>query len=740
EKEILLADIDGYHISKLADFNKYVEKVRIHQASESFLYWGDENILIFRDKHLNLKFRKKYTAKIYTAGFYNHSSQFYVLTYSGDLSIHDFQGNTIKKFIIRESPYTMKTFQIHPDDKYFLYSWKKQTRTYNTNPESLYFSDLNGSIIRKINLDKEISISVNKVSPDGKYFIYNTDENRLIVINLISGKKHSIDYAEKRNPREQVILFHMAVDPESKKLSVLHFETGKIKEYSITGKLLNEYSTGISNSGGTLSYNHDGSLLISGNLSGPIIIFNTINKEAVTYIRKNDRWIIYSNDGYFDASRNIGDLVMMSDGKNIFSVDQFAIYNNRPDIILKKLNIYNSDKIDHYYSHFKQRLKRLSMKEKRFSQVSFAPKTIIKSENRNKNRYIINLEFKDSHSGLHNYNVYVNGVPISGIEGKSLKGRHASVKEEILLTPGKNLIEISCVNNDGIESVRLLRNKNYKSEKKGNLYFLGFGISSYKNKDYNLKFASKDISDFSKFLSNFKNKYSNVYARTYLNSEVSHENFIKSKMFLKNAKENDTVILFLAGHGMYDRTGEAKYYFLTYESDLKNLSRKSIPFHEIEELIADNGARRKLVLLDTCESGEVEESYWKESLKFANSRGFEVRKNKSAKTVKKKRRYLFNKNRFIYNDLLRRTGAVIFSSSRGGELSFESIQHRNGFFTNALMDGLKGKADLNSNGAITIDELRVFVTKTVSKQTENHQNPTIDRDNIHQQISFPVQK
>ena len=44
--------------------------------------------------------------------------------------------------------------------------------------------------------------------------------------------------------------------------------------------------------------------------------------------------------------------------------------------------------------------------------------------------------------------------------------------------------------------------------------------------------------------------------------------------------------------------------------------------------------------------------------------------------------------RLIYRDLRRRTGAVVFSSSLGHELSLESDAWRNGAFTEALLEAL----------------------------------------------------
>ncbi|MCK5632698.1 hypothetical protein KAH94_03045, partial [bacterium] len=100
--------------------------------------------------------------------------------------------------------------------------------------------------------------------------------------------------------------------------------------------------------------------------------------------------------------------------------------------------------------------------------------------------------------------------------------------------------------------------------------------------------------------------------------------------------------------------------------------------------------------------------------------------------------YLNEKDRFIYNDLIRRAGAVVFSSSKGGEFSYESDSIENGFFTEAIMKAITGsKADKNKDKLISIDELKDFVSRDVPKQTKKQQHPTVDKDNIFQNFTFP---
>src|SRR5436309_2706971 len=84
-------------------------------------------------------------------------------------------------------------------------------------------------------------------------------------------------------------------------------------------------------------------------------------------------------------------------------------------------------------------------------------------------------------------------------------------------------------------------------------------------------------------------------------------------------------------------------------------------------------------------------------------------------------------------------GALVFSAAHAGELSFESPKIQNGVFTWEIVDALvSGKADVNRDGTITLDELQAYVSRNVAVKTGGLQRPTMDRDNIHQRFGFPV--
>jgi hypothetical protein len=347
---------------------------------------------------------------------------------------------------------------------------------------------------------------------------------------------------------------------------------------------------------------------------------------------------------------------------------------------------------------------------------------------------------------LRRCNIYVNDIPVLGAYGKEISGQQLNLKERIELSFGENKIEISCVNEKGAESYREMAFVESKEKVKKNLYFLGFGISEYQDDSLNLRYADKDVLDLADLLSKMEGEvFGNVFIRTYINREVTLQNIKNAKSFLNNAKVDDTFVLFISGHGLHEGDNEATYYYLTHNASVENISQTCADFELIENLLQDVAPRNKLFLIDTCESGEIEDAIMTHYYTEAGSRGLIARTVKGLTVLAKnghdikKRPHLYDTNRYIYNDLLRRSGAVIFSSSRGGEFSYERDDIQNGIFTEKIIDCLTNlSVDTNKDGLVSANEMREFVARSVAAETNDLQHPTVDRDNIYQNIGLPV--
>ena len=486
--------------------------------------------------------------------------------------------------------------------------------------------------------------------------------------------------------------------------------------------------------------------IVAACLDGVLRLYNLKTKYTVTMLAGTaGNWLAIGNDGYWDGSVNGGELIAMTRDLKTFTIDQFAIRSNRPDLLLKNSGIGTESLIEHYAQQYQKRLRRSGFTEDDLSSDIHLPEAEILENEIDGKMLKLKFTVSDDDYKLKKYNIYVNDVPIFGSYGKDINKKSKTLTEQIELTGGMNKVEVSCTNVKGAESYRALTYADCKSESKGDLYYIGFGISTFNDSSLNLKYADKDAKDLADLYSDMKDKYGKITAKTYLNEEVTVDNIKKAKELLKDAKPDDTFVLFIAGHGVHDTDKEATYYYLTYNADRNNLSGSCADFDLIEDLLQGIAPRNKLFLMDTCESGEIEDNVQNSFYAAAGSRGFKPRsfaikgKGNQEKQTPEKRTYLYQKDRYIYNDLLRRSGAIVFSSSKGGEFSYESDKIKNGFFTKEIITAVNSKAaDKNDDGVVSTDELREFVAKNVAKATGELQHPTVDRDNLYQKFGFPA--
>ena len=69
--------------------------------------------------------------------------------------------------------------------------------------------------------------------------------------------------------------------------------------------------------------------------------------------------------------------------------------------------------------------------------------------------------------------------------------------------------------------------------------------------------------------------------------------------------------------------------------------------------------------------------------------------------------------------LARTKGRAILTASNTKEVSYELPELGHGIFTYYLIEGLKGKADLNRDGTVTLQELYEYLAEQVTKRSRS---------------------
>jgi WD40 repeat protein len=570
---------------------------------------------------------------------------------------------------------------------------------------------------------------------DGKKILGITNGTELVEWSISDGSSHVL----LRGVRSFQKLPGGKLSIVGDGISILDIGSGAITPTAVDGSLAKEHLA-LAGSG----YHHPSSPVIffscyDGGIR--MVHFRTGGVTVFCGNKTNSDWLMFNRDGFWDANGGGSSMVAARKGNDIFAIDQFAIRYNRPDLVLAGIPGVDPEAIAHFAAEYERRCRRMGVNPSSPDSVRTVPVIQNMKVMRNGKTASVTFQIVSNGAKVSKYNIFMNGVPVFGAEGKIPRG--TSVYETVELIPGKNVIEASCVTSGGIESIRVGTAEELNDYTLGNLYFIGLGVSVYKNESLRLKYADKDIRDLSDAL---RSVYGPARYKSLVltNEEVTADAAEKAKKFLSTARSEDVVILSIAGHGVHDNDPASTYYFLTHETDLSNLAGSAMNFEKVESIMQGIAPRKKLFLMDTCESGESEPSTESGYYEKAKDLGISARTTRAIAAVKKKgsssRSAFLRTDRFIYNDLMRRSGAIVFSSCRGSEFSYEQDAIRNGYFTRSIIEALSGKADTDKNGSVSVDELRNFVSDDVAKKTGDLQHPTIDRDNINIMMALPYRR
>ncbi|MBN2663997.1 MAG: caspase family protein [Bacteroidales bacterium] len=662
--------------------------------------------------------------------------------FSADVTIFAFSKKSKKKKIKTKNLFQKSEFTIQGDIYYVNISPDGEFMLNFKNTSNGLICDLwDLTLTQKIStvlLDKKYDSG--GFSPSGNYFyiasssdsiikIYETSSQKLI--NTLSG---ITPFAFDKNNKL------CTYTDNNKNLYLFNFQENKIIFKVKTG-----HQTKISD----IKFNHQHKYIATSGFDGLINFWNIQTGQAIISLAAFDQtdFIYVDTNNYYYSTKGAMKYISFVLKNQLYTFDQFDIKFNRPDTVLASLDYTPASEIEIYKKAYLKRLKKMGFtnyifdKNYNIPEINITNSSDIPISTDNKT-ITISIAAIDSIYELDRVNIWVNSVPIFGSNGKIIKNLHKkeySNSFEITLSNGKNRIDVTTTNSQGAESLKKSFSIICETESPSDLYIISIGVSNYKDSTLNLDYAAKDASDVITLLGSKNKLFNEIHTYKLVNEQATSANILNMKSILKNTKVDDQVVLFFAGHGTLDQ--QYNYYLTTYEFDIFDFYNTVLKYEDFIDLVDSIPARKKVVFIDACHSGEIDNDNDDNTTgnnnqtntsdtTFANGRSLWAQQFGNIPQFGKTQNS-FELMKVLFADLRRGSGTTIISSAGGKEYAYESKKIQNGVFTYSLIAGLKSKkADLNNDGVIMLSEIQDYVMQSVSELTKGMQNPTNRRENL----------
>lgn len=276
-------------------------------------------------------------------------------------------------------------------------------------------------------------------------------------------------------------------------------------------------------------------------------------------------------------------------------------------------------------------------------------------------------------------------------------------KQRIALEKGTNKITVSATDTDKLSAEKVLFV--HYTQKRSNIWAVVIGIDTYPH-IRGLKYAVDDARLFYEYLVKYiRIPQENVTLLANHEATLTQMRSTLGTHLKSIAGKDDMVVIFFAGHGATEKDvmspdGDGlEKYLLPYDANPKDLYATALPMREISHIFKRIQAERLVFIADSCYSGA------------SGGRTIDITGIRASISGSFLDRIAAGK------------GRVIMTASGANEVSVENDDLGHGVFTFYLVEGLRGKADADGDGFITIEEAYRYVSDKVPQATGQEQHP-----------------
>ena len=458
-----------------------------------------------------------------------------------------------------------------------------------------------------------------------------------------------------------------------------------------------------------------GRYLASGSDDQTLRLWNLQTRELVASLfhGRNGEWIMWTPQGYYAASPAGERMIGWQINRGLDKAAEFVVAEQlrehfyRPDVVERAIELASAStaieeaRVGGRLTSFK--LEDLTRRSPPHLAV-VAPPAGTKVAG---GRVIVSLadltDLSRHADPIIEYAVYVNDSKVHAEAQQATVLGGKGVKLNVPLYSGRNVVRIvarSSANLLSEETVVVIHQGEGVLDKRETLVVVAIGVDKYPNVpkrcggpggSCDLNFAGADARAFATLASSALGpKHRRVESRVLWNGAGGENEPIKANVdraldLLLKAEENDTVILFVAGHGTnVDPRG---YVFLPSDARPGNYGWETASVIEwsLLELRLQAAKGRRLFFVDTCRAANA-----------------------------------YN-NRLLNDSVFKQI--VVYAATRLQQDALELPTLNHGAFTYALIEGLGGKADLDADNKVQVQELGQFVKGRVKQLTKEEQEP-----------------